>query len=180
MSEIPKFRQLHLQSYHIGRGETGVLTYEPYKSALLPHWRFKTPDIARASSSSLYQRFLDYYKHDDFVGMDMARKFIQMGMTRAKRYANYRGGRKYVHGKANGVQLPKGKDHKDKEEKEQASAIFKAVWEKCKAHEGYQRLKKEFLRQQKEWNRLEKLEQDHGDDKLGSRTAVNRRVARNK
>ena len=25
----------------------------------------------------------------------MARKFLQMGMTRAKRYANHKGGRKY-------------------------------------------------------------------------------------
>ena len=29
------------------------------------------------------------------MGMDMARKFIQMGMTRSKRYANYKGGRKF-------------------------------------------------------------------------------------
>ena len=29
------------------------------------------------------------------MGADMARKFLQMGYTRARRYANHRGGRKY-------------------------------------------------------------------------------------
>ena len=28
------------RSYRISRGEQGVLTFEPYKSILQPHWRF--------------------------------------------------------------------------------------------------------------------------------------------
>lgn len=36
-----------------------------------------------------------YKQQDDFVGMDMARKFLQMGYTRAMRYAKHKGGRKY-------------------------------------------------------------------------------------
>lgn len=68
---------------------------EPYKSEILQHWRFKTPDIAKESSEKIYQMYLDYKENDDFVGMDMARKFLQMGYTRARRYANYKGGRKY-------------------------------------------------------------------------------------
>lgn len=32
--------------YQVGVGEQGVLLVEPYKSELLPLWRFKTPDIA--------------------------------------------------------------------------------------------------------------------------------------
>lgn len=140
-------------SYKIGRGETSVLTYEPYKSILLPHWRFRTVPIARESSATLWQKFLEYHEQEDFVGMDMTRKFIQMGMTRAKRYANYKGGRKYVDGKANGRQLEKGKEHKGKEEKEEASRIFKEVWERCKEHRGYQDLKERFLKEQKEWEK---------------------------
>ena len=65
-------------SYRIGRGEQGVLTFEPYKSEILPLWRFKTPAIAQKSSSEIYARFLEYDQKVDFVGMDMARKFIQM------------------------------------------------------------------------------------------------------
>lgn len=81
--------------YRVGRGEQGVLLVEPYKSEILPHWRFKTPDIARESSEKIYEMFLDYKEKKDFVGMDMARKFLQMGYTRARRYTNYKGGRKY-------------------------------------------------------------------------------------
>lgn len=34
----------------------------------------------------------------DFVGMGMARKFLQMGYTRARRSANHRSGRRYREG----------------------------------------------------------------------------------
>jgi hypothetical protein len=108
-------------AYRIARGEQGVLTFEPYKSHLLPHWRFRTVPIARTSSTTLYEHFLSFYDADDFVGMDMARKFIQMGMTRSKRYANYKGGKKYDGGKERGVQREKSMGHEGREEKEQAS-----------------------------------------------------------
>lgn len=145
-------------SYRISRGETGVLTFEPYKSTLLPLWRFRTPALATTSSDALYARFIAYDAAGDFAGMDMCRKFIQMGMTRAKRYANYQGGRKYR--KASGgekeeekLQLEKSENHAGKEEKELASRIFKRVWERCRAHEGYQLQKEEFMKEQKDWDR---------------------------
>jgi hypothetical protein len=65
-------------SYRVGRGEQGVLTFEPYKSAILPLWRFRTLDLARKSSHDLWERFEKYDRDGDFVGMDMTRKFIQM------------------------------------------------------------------------------------------------------
>ena len=77
----------HPELYRVGKGEQGVLLVEPYKSEILPFWRFKTPQIAQESSAKIYQLFLDYRKEKDFVGMDMARKFLQMGITRARRYA---------------------------------------------------------------------------------------------
>lgn len=78
-------------------GEQGVLMVEPYKSELLPHWRFKDPPTATASSNKLCEIFLAYVSQDDFVGADMARKFVQMGFTRARRYANHKGGKKYIY-----------------------------------------------------------------------------------
>lgn len=69
--------------YRVGRGEQGVLLVEPYKSEILKHWRFKTPEIAKDSSDKIYQMFLDYKDKEDLIGMDMARKFLQMGYTRA-------------------------------------------------------------------------------------------------
>ncbi|KAI0394936.1 hypothetical protein F5Y17DRAFT_234045 [Xylariaceae sp. FL0594] len=164
-------------SYRIGRGEQGVLTFEPYKSSLLPSWRFRTPAVARPSARALWARFEAFDAQDDFVGMDMARKFVQMGMTRAKRYANHAGGRKYEYrredrgrprkgvdegegeGEGGGAderkvrseELPKSVRHPGKEEKEQASLIFREVWIRCKDHEGYKRRKQEFLKEQREW-----------------------------
>jgi hypothetical protein len=40
--------------------------------------------------------FLHYQAKEDFVGMDMARKFLQIGYTRSRRYANHKSGRKYA------------------------------------------------------------------------------------
>lgn len=121
--------------YRVGRGEQGVLLIEPYKSEILQHWRFKTPDIAKESSDKIYQMYLDYKENNDFVGMDMARKYLQMGYTRARRYANYKGGRKY------------NKDGEVKErdidpEKSESAAIFEEKWIKVREDEGYLKLKK--------------------------------------
>lgn len=77
---------------------------EPYKSEILPHWRFRTVELAQQSSEKIMQLFEAYRAQDDFVGMDMARKFIQMGYTRARRYSNHQGGRKYD---ADGKELPR-------------------------------------------------------------------------
>ena len=81
--------------YRIGRGEQGVLLAEPYKSEILPHWRFAIPEKAKISADKILELFYTYKEHDDFVGMDMARKFLQMGYTRSRRYANHKGGKKY-------------------------------------------------------------------------------------
>lgn len=77
----------HPELYRVGKGEQGVLLVEPYKSEILPHWRFKTPKMARVSANKIYKMFLGYKAQEDFVGMDMARKFLQMGYSRARRYA---------------------------------------------------------------------------------------------
>ena len=82
--------------YKIGRGEQGVLTAEPYKSEILPYWKFKTPEIARQSAKQIYRLFIGYKRADDFVGMDMARKYLQMGFTRSRRYARHKTGKKYI------------------------------------------------------------------------------------
>ncbi len=89
------FRQ-HPELYRVGRGEQGVLLVEPYKSEILPHWRFKTPEVARESAAKIYELYEGYKSANDFVGMDMARKYLQMGWTRSMRYANHRTGKKYV------------------------------------------------------------------------------------
>ena len=82
--------------YRIGRGEQGVLMVEPYKSDICAHWRFVDETTARKSSNKIYSMYCDYKDSGDFIGMDMARKFLEMGFTRARRYANHSSGRKYT------------------------------------------------------------------------------------
>ena len=122
----------HPERYRIGRGEQGVLTAEPYKSELLPLWRFKTEAIAKESSKALYAAFIAYRDAGDFVGMDMARKFIQMGYTRARRYANHQSGRKYDE---QGVVAERQPDA----EKARAAAVFHRVWRKVEADARYRK-----------------------------------------
>ena len=81
--------------YRIGRGEQGVLLVRPYTIDICAHWRFKTPEIAVESANHIYGMFLDYRDEEDFIGMDMCRKFLEMGFTRSRRYANHRDGKKY-------------------------------------------------------------------------------------
>lgn len=61
--------------------EQGIFSPSPYKDRLLPLWRFRTPDLARVSTEQIWSVFLEYEQEDDFVGMDNARKFLQMGMV---------------------------------------------------------------------------------------------------
>lgn len=127
--------------YRIGKGEQGVLLVEPYKSEILPHWRFKTTREARQSSTRIYKMFLEYLRSDDFPGADMARKFLQMGWTRARRYANHRGGRKYE--KSTRVELPRAHDA----EKAAAAAIFYHRYVRARKHAEYLRQKKHHQEQ---------------------------------
>ena len=129
------FRE-HPELYRVGKGEQGVLLVEPYKSEILPHWRFKTPEVARESAAAIYALFLDYKAQGDFVGMDMARKYLQMGFTRARRYANHKSGRKYD---ADGNELPREEDAV----KAESASIFYAVYQQAKDDPDYQRMKRE-------------------------------------
>ena len=145
------YKNLNLRAnpelYRIGVGEQGVLLVEPYKSEILPHWRFATPDAARESSEAIFQMFQQYGANEDFVGMDMARKFLQMGMTRARRYANHKGGKKYegpVPADKRGQSGAHGRAMRPFEPdpvKAESAAIFRAKWEEAKADPVYLKLK---------------------------------------
>ena len=125
--------------YRIGRGEQGVLLIEPYKSEILPHWRFKTVAEARKSSVTIQRMFRAYLKAGDFPGADMARKFLQMGWTRARRYASHQGGRKYD--KETGQELPRIHD----DEKAAAAEVFYKRYVAARNNKEYLRQKADHL-----------------------------------
>ena len=127
----------HPDLYRVGKGEQGVLICEPYKSEIGQFWKFKTKSIAQESSEKIFDLFLNYLDQDDFVGADMARKYLQMGFTRARRYANYKGGKKYD--KENGY-LPMEKGT-GQQEKADAAAVFFVRWKEAESNEKYSRLK---------------------------------------
>jgi hypothetical protein len=144
--------RVHPELYRVGKGEQGVLLVQPYKSEILPHWRFKDAAAATESSSAIWRMFQQYLDANDFVGADMSRKFLQMGYTRARRYANHAGGKKYdgpvpddkkgqsgAHGRA---ELPR--TSQPDTSKVEAAAIFKQKWDDCRASAEYQRQKEAF------------------------------------
>ncbi len=121
--------------YRVGKGEQGVLLVEPYKSELLPHWRFRTPELARTSADTIYGMFLAYKENGDFVGMDMARKFLQMGFTRSRRYANHKSGRKWSPDRSE--TLPPDVDPV----KAESARIFYERYVQARSDPDYQRMK---------------------------------------
>lgn len=125
--------------YQVGKGEQGVLLIEPYKSELLPYWKFRTPKEAEKSARKIFLKYKTYKSEDDFVGMDLARKFLQMGYTRSRRYANHRSGKKYDGKNV----LPRDEDP----EKAASAAIFYRYWKKVENDSKYRQMKAQW----KEW-----------------------------
>ena len=132
----PETRKL----YRIGRGEQGVLLVRPYTEDICQHWRFIDVPTANKSSHKIYQMFCNYRRQKDFIGMDMARKFLEMGFTRARRYANHNSGRKYDVSK---TILPQ-EDDALTSEKAQAAQVFKKVRDLAAYDPEYQMMRKQW------------------------------------
>ena len=127
--------------YHIGRGEQGVLLVRPYTDDICAHWRFVDEPTARKSSAKIYSMFCEFRRRKDFIGMDMARKFLEMGFTRARRYANHSSGRKYYQGTRK--VRPQNKDWRTNT-KAKSAAIFKEVRDKVAYDPTYKEMRKEW------------------------------------
>lgn len=133
---LPENRKL----YRIGRGEQGVLLVRPYTNDICAHWRFVDVSAAVKSSAKIYEMFLGYKREKDFIGMDMARKFLEMGFTRARRYANHNSGKKYD---TSGKVRPQESDWRTSE-KARAAEVFKVVRDKAAYDTTYQQMRKEW------------------------------------
>ena len=126
--------------YRIGRGEQGVLLVRPYTNDICTHWKFRTPEIAVKSSNHIFGMYLDYRDQKDFIGMDMCRKFLEMGFTRARRYANHNSGKKYD---SEGNVRPQEPDHATSKYAESAR-IFKKVRDIVAKSDTYVKMRKEW------------------------------------
>ena len=132
----PENREL----YRIGRGEQGVLLVRPYTDTICKHWRFKTPEKARKSAEKIYQMFESYKRKGDFIGMDMCRKFLEMGFTRARRYANHKDGKKYNPDRTIKPQEPDALTS----DKALSAKIFKNIRDLAAYDETYQTMRKQW------------------------------------
>ena len=130
--------------YRIGRGEQGVLLVRPYTNTICAHWRFKTPREAVISSNRIFGMYLDYRDEKDFIGMDMCRKFLEMGFTRSRRYANHKTGKKYD---AEGNVRPQDPDHLTNKYAKSAQ-VFKKVRDIVAKSDEYVRMRKQWRAQE--------------------------------
>ncbi|MBX0295621.1 DUF4385 family protein [Haloarcula nitratireducens] len=92
------FRE-HPERYRHTSDERGAFKISPYKSELLPDWTISDLRPAAEAARTIHDRYREYREAGDFVGMDVAQKYLQMGWTRSMRYAKYPGGQKYVDGR---------------------------------------------------------------------------------
>jgi hypothetical protein len=67
--------------------------------------------------------------------MDMARKFLQMGYTRSRRYANHKSGRKYKEGTREVL------DREEDAVKAESARLFYEMWKKAREDKKYLELK---------------------------------------
>jgi hypothetical protein len=130
--------------YEIGRGQQGVLICEPYKSDLYPIWRFRTEEIAKESAKKIYQKFKQYLRKEDFVGADMAKKYLHMGFTRSRRYANHKSGKKWSKSGGSWEILPQEKDW-ETNEKARSARIFYSYWKMAREDSEYLSQKEKFI-----------------------------------
>ena len=135
--------------YRIGRGEQGVLLVRPYTDDICKYWKFKTEPIAKKSAHTIYEMYADYRAKNDFIGMDMCRKFLEMGFTRARRYANHKDGKKYD--KFGNVK-PQEKDALTCD-KAISATIFKKMRDKVTKDETYQTMRKQWRELEKKYDR---------------------------
>lgn len=60
------------------------------------------------------------------------------------------------------IEVAEGEEWKGRREKEEASVIFREVWERARDYGPYVEMKGVFLKKQKEWGRERKAEEGRG------------------
>jgi hypothetical protein len=132
----------HPERYHHTPDERGAFKIEPYKSELLPEWGISDLAAAESGAEAIYDRYCEYREADEFVGMDMARKYLQMGWTRAMRYAKYPGGQKYE--ERDGERVEREPQQWYDEEKREIALVYREALDAVRNDEAYQQRKAEW------------------------------------
>jgi len=136
------FRQ-RPEAYEIGHGEEGAFKIQPYKDELLPLWGIRDPEAAEEGAAAIHEKYRGYRDRGEFPGMDMARKYLQMGWTRAMRYAKYPGGRKYEENE-DGQRVEREPQRWYDEEKREIALVYKERLDRVRADGAYRRMREEY------------------------------------
>jgi len=134
------FRE-HPERYHHTPDERGAFKIEPYKSELLPEWGISDLAAAESGAEAIYERYREYRGADEFVGMDMARKYLQMGWTRAMRYAKYPGGQKYETD-ADGTRVEREPQEWYDPEKREIALVYREYLDRVREDDAYRAAKR--------------------------------------
>ena len=135
------FRE-HPERYRHTPDERGAFKIEPYKSELLPLWGVATLDDAEEGAAAIHERYREYREAGEFVGMDMARKYLQMGWTRAMRYAKYPGGKKYERDD-DGDRVEREPQEWYDPEKREIALVYREHLDRVREDDAYERAKRE-------------------------------------
>ena len=108
----------------------------PYTNDICSHWRFVNETTARKSADKIYSMFCDYKEQQDFIGMDMARKFLEMGFTAL--------GMQIILVERSTAMVPYRSRHPLHCEKSRAATVFKKVRDKAAYDEKYVIMRKEW------------------------------------
>lgn len=100
-------------------GNRASSTPNPTRVNSCPLWSFKDAKAETKSANDIYERFFYYKAEGDFVGMDVARKYLLMGYTWSRCYAKYKGGNRNK------------RLEKPDPEKSRAAEIFYKKWRKA-------------------------------------------------
>jgi hypothetical protein len=126
----------HPERYRHTPDERGAFKIEPYKSELLPKWGITDLEAAEEGAGAVFERYREYRDADDFVGMDMARKYLQMGWTRAMRYAKYPSGQKYE--RRDGERVEREPQEWYDEEKREIALVYREYLDRVREDEAYE------------------------------------------
>ena len=135
------FRE-HPERYRHTPDERGAFKIEPYKNELLPLWGVATLDDAEEGAAAIHERYREYREAGEFVGMDMARKYLQMGWTRAMRYAKYPGGKKYERDD-DGDRVEREPQEWYDPEKREIALVYREHLDRVREDDAYERAKRE-------------------------------------
>ena len=127
--------------YIVDNGLKGMYTFEPYKSLLLPLFKYKSQKAAKRSTEKLLYQF-NKNLGEDFIACNMCVKYLRAGVIFSRRYNRYgKSGRVYdENGERKGMLKIKDRD----KEKMDITRMYEKALKECVSNEEYKGMKKVF------------------------------------